>query len=217
MKKLMIAAAAVAMIGAAQADEIPVNYKLFQAGAELDQAIVLGYKEKADMSNFVKLDSNKKDFGKTLKLGSQVVDGVYYYSANDNSWMNFEWSKDGCKACKKVPAPTYDLYINDASNSVIAVIADTAWYDKKNEKFVAEVYGTCKVTKDKETGAITAIDNFKSLKCTTGYVTFSVADCTKKASRTATAEANTAAAIAKKVESYWKKANKVDPEIFPID
>lgn len=130
MKKLMIAAAAAAMIGGAFADDaITIKYNQVGTNEALQVYQVLQYKIKAgNGSKTINLNGEKKLFGKTLKYkGSLAVDGVYYYVGN-GKWYNFEWNKEEVLVAAEVSAPAFDIFENDDANKALAVFSQ-AWSD----------------------------------------------------------------------------------------
>ena len=190
MKKLMIAAAAAAMIGGASADDIKINYNQIGTNEALNITQVLQYKTKASTWKNINLDADKKSFGKAVKHQTLAVDGVYYYDAKTGKWGNFEWNKATFDVAENAAAPSFDIFENADGNKALAVMTGT-WFTTFDaavpaygESAEATTYGTLKYVTVKvevgETKVSTKVSTkvldrtVTNLKDTTGNVKYTI-------------------------------------------
>lgn len=213
MKKLMIAAAAAAMVGGAFADDaIKITYN-WVTNEALQACQVLQYKEKAFTEKSINLDGDKKKFGKTLKNTTLAVDGVYYYVGN-GKWRHFEWNKEEVLFDKEESAPAFDIFENNDKNKALAAYewADGEWNTKtsKWEQFAdghaeAYSYGALKyVTEKDEAGKkVKKLDTMvKSIKDVSGFRKYTIKTFKKTNKKT----------VEQQIAEYFAKITKKAPK-----
>lgn len=186
MKKLMIVAAAAAMIGGASADDIKINYNQIGTNEALNITQVLQYKTKASTWKNINLDADKKSFGKTVKHQTLAVDGVYYYDAKASKWGKFEWNKEIYDVAENAAAPSFDIFENADGNKALAVMTGK-WFTTFDEAVPAygesaeaTIYGTLKYVTvkvevgDKKVSTKVLDPTVTNLKDTTGNIKYTI-------------------------------------------
>ena len=207
MKKLMIAAAAAAMIGGAYAGEDVNTYKCTSNDVPMQVNQVVQFKQKVTTSKYINLDADKRKFGKTIKDSmmefdlsgietDQAIDGVYYYAGEGKGWQGFVWNKQiGVASIKgEGKALTFDVFENADNTKAIAAYV----WDLENAR--ARVYGTLKYGKKDATGKKPVIAELSNLKDTLGQYTYTIKTF-KETSKKTVQEL-----VVAYVETLWKKA-----------
>ena len=207
MKKLMIAAAAAAMVGGAYAGEDLHTYNWTQTNVAMQVTQVVQFKQKVTTSKYIDLNADKKKFGKTIKDSlmefdlsgietDQAIDGVYYYNAKDGKWQGFVWNRQiGIASIGgSGEALTFDVFENENNTKAIAAYK----WDSENDR--ASVYGTLKYGKKDAAGVKHVIAELSNLKDTLGRYTYTIK--TFKATTKKTAQE----LVDAYVEKLWKKA-----------
>ena len=218
MKKLMIAAAAAAMVGGAFADkaELPAPKFNLATNTALQASQVLQFKTKASSWKTLNLNKGAKEFGKTLKNPVYAIDGVYYYAGTNTGWMVSWWSKEEF-GCKKVAAPKFDVFQDADAKKALAVFGGPwgdmsdptfemkGWNEKEDGSAEAtEAYASLKFAKNKTTKQKELDLTIKSIKDLTGSLKYSVKTY-KEGKKTAQEQVD---AYVKKLIEKAKKVNK---------
>ena len=187
MKKLMIAAAAAAMVGGAfAADEMAEPKYNLRGTTTLLGSQVFQYKTKAVTDKAINLDGDKKSFGKTLKYTTASIDGVYYYDSAIKKWIGFKWSK-GVKPIQSFTnAPEFSIFENDEKNKAIAVyggydVDDATGHAETYRSYGALKYVTVKTDDGKKVKVLN--ETVTSLKDLTGYYKYTIKTFKDKVSK----------------------------------
>lgn len=220
MKKLMIAAAAAALVGGAYAGEDLHTYNLTSNDVPMLVTQVVQFKMKTTTKKFINLIAEKKLFGKTIKDSLMefdhsgfetdlAIDGVYYYDGDGSGkWEGFVWNKQGIATIKgEGKALTFDVFENTDNTKAIAALD----WETKNAR--ARVYGTLKYTKDPVTKIKTVVPVLSGLKDTLGQYTYTIKTFKDKGTPDKSSYKSAQAQVNAFKNKLWEKALKAQPKV----